>query len=221
MLKFDFQSQLPDPTQIALQRVVDGLPQNLRFDKAQREEILKEDKEGRAKEREKHTMADFRIEVMFGSNRSSRKICNAKIRIWESGKRLTGDGDVSMHFCPHSDCVKPFSAEYFSGDYVTCPHCKRSGLREHTVTALGPFRREMWEVRALIIQLFHTLRTNTDIVCLWWKSDIRDLVDAGHQDVYREFEMKDYERVVWPHWRIMNDLSNGADFDSLLRAFIG
>jgi hypothetical protein len=222
MIKLSFDNNLPDTKSLGLQRVVDELPKDLRFSKEQRERILEEEREGRHKEKKRHEMADFRIEVLFGSNRSSRKICNAKIRVWESGKRLTGDGDVSMHFCANPHCVKPFSAEYFTGDWVTCPHCHKTCLREQTVTALGPFRREMWEVRALIIQLFETLRANVDIVSVWWKDDIRILDGAKHMDQYKEFELKDYERVVYPHWRIIDDITRGdASFDSLLRAFLG
>lgn len=210
---------IPDVTH--LKRLLNELPQDLRFDKEAREKILQEDKEVRRKEKDKHPMADFRIEIMFGSTRSSQKATSAKIRVWESAKRLTGDGDVSMHFCANSNCIKPFSAEYFTGDFVTCPHCHKTCLRENTVTALGPFRRDMWEVRSVVAQLFYTLRGNADIVCVWFKRDIRLLENAQHMDQFHEFEVKDYERVVYPYWRILQDTMHNQSLDVQLRGLLG
>jgi len=208
-------------TKKALQKVVDGLPKDLRFSREQRDRILKEDSDSRAADKAKHKMAPFRIEITFGSTRSTRHVTHAKIRVWESGKRLSGEGDVSMHFCAHPQCYKPFSAQYFSGDIVNCPHCMKTCLRENTVTALGPFRREMWEIRSLIIQLMQCLKGECDIVSLWHKRDIRILSEAQHMDEFREFEMREYERVVYPWWRIIEDTMHGQDIDKRLKEFLG
>jgi hypothetical protein len=93
--------------------------------------------------------AKYKIEILFGSNRSVllHKPSKGVITIWESGKRFHGGGDEKMYWCgwnadwkhtPHDKvCGKPIETRHFGFHHVVCPHCQREcflepdGLRRH------------------------------------------------------------------------------------------
>jgi len=54
-------------------------------------------------QRSEKKVARFKIEVMFGKNRTTNGPNTYAIRVFESGKKLHGGGDVQMPFCSEVD----------------------------------------------------------------------------------------------------------------------
>lgn len=186
----------------------------------QREKILAEDKEKRQKLKEAHKMAPFRIEVQFGSTRSSKGESDGLIRVWESAKKLTGDGDVTMHFCGNPNCHLPFSAQQFSGDVVTCPHCFQTFARDDCPAGLGPFRRSVPEIALLLERMFMLFKGRCDIVCVWGRSDIRQLVTTSTMETYYEDKVENWTRLVYPYYNIIKDTMHGQSISNRIREFL-
>lgn len=81
-------------------------------------EVAKRDQEDKSK---------YKIEVMFGKQRSSLayRPSPCALIIWESGRRLHGGGDQKMYWCGYPDCAKPLSSDNFGYMHAVCPICKR------------------------------------------------------------------------------------------------
>lgn len=204
-----------------LEEVQKDLPSNLHFDKAQRERILSDVSKENADHRERHKMAPFRIQIQFGSKRRTIGLVEAKIRVFESGKKLHGDNDVSMHFCGSESCHTPFTAQYFTGDLVTCPHCFETFARDECPAALGPFRQDMQSIRRMVAQIFYALKGQADIFVLWVKRDIRKLQGTNNMDHMGEHEDLFWEKTVYPYWRVLDDTSNGQSLELQLKNLLG
>lgn len=207
----------------ALAEVRKDLPKDLWKTPEKREEVLNEAFEKHKEEKARHKMASYRIEVQFGSKRNTRSFNEANIRVWESAKRLSGQGDVSLHFCASPSCVKPFSARHMTGDVVVCPHCFGSFYRDNCGSQLGPFRQDMLAIRQTVVQLFYTLKGDADIVVKWLKKNPAKAMGETVRSIEQIeiFMEKEYERVVYPYWRILDDTAHGSALIDVLKELMG
>lgn len=192
------------------------------FSEEVRERVLEEDRILHHKEKDRHKMSRYRIEIQFGSKRSARKRSPANIRVWESAQSLEGKGDVSMHFCGNEKCMKPFSGKSFSGGVIVCPHCMGAFNKDDCGSQLGPFVRDMEEICVVVAQLFHALKGDADIVVKWIKMPSKKAIGdiTYSMDQVDEHVQRHWDRAVYPYWRLIDDLAAGADMMVLLRAFL-
>jgi len=58
------------------------------------------------------TVAKFKIEVMFGRGRTTQGPNAYAIRVFESGRALSGEGDVQIPFCSEVDAGHPSVGKY-------------------------------------------------------------------------------------------------------------
>lgn len=188
-------------------------------------------------------MAPFRIEVHLGSRRHVHKMAGILI-LWESGKRLEGEGDDLMFFCGHEECRMPISSGLLSDYHVDCPHCKLPSFRSPDMKKrfakvaglAGGQKEDLRKIPCLRPQIFFEnappkaigvmvadqfvkLGRSADVMVHFSPRDIRsngltDVQVVDHYDKARAARPKN--KVVYPHYRIIRDLSNGVTLESMV-----
>lgn len=198
------------------------LPTSLHLEEQQQDKILAEDRERQRKEDETHKMAEHRIEVQYGTDRSSVHPCTTKVRVWRSGKSLGGEGDVSMIWCNNQKCLVPFDSGVVDELGVVCPHCFQKTPPDAISSSLL-FKKTLRETSVLVAQLFYLLRGDCDVVVKYMKRSIQSIETSKemHQDDVLLFREKYYERAVYPYWRILTDTIHGQSLVKRLEDFLG
>lgn len=184
-----------------------------------RENILNEQEDERAKHKERHALANFRIELTFGSNRSVTKPCSCLVRVWKISKDLTGHGDSTLMFCGGKTCFKPFNPMLLEDGYVVCPSCLTRYDQDECTSTLEIPSISMLELALFCSKLFLSLKGDCDVVVQWHKVSAKN-ADTRHMDGLRTHHQT-RERVVYPYWRILDDTKHGQSIVERFLAFFG
>jgi len=167
--------------------------------------------------------AGYKIEITFGPSRTIHGPNTVAISIWESGKRLDGDGDDQMYWCRDVEqnsnlgCGKPIPSGAIHAGVAICPSCQMA-IRADKLTSQQFHRISTQNLAAKIEALFHDLKDNADIYCKYHPTDIR------YQAVLKE---KGFEKARWlrglfiyPLKNIIKDTAAGATLASRFKAFL-
>ncbi len=184
-------------------------------------------------ETRKDGTAPFMIEVHIGQRSSIAKMSGA-VLCWESGRRLSGDGNELMFYCGYKDCQKSIRTAFFDRYHVECPHCHRTSFRSpvdrqyilQNKSLSDGQRRDLSKlpiifdsmmfkdcsptfVAKLVGREWRKLARNADIAAVFHKLDIRNydvpLVQVG-EHYGKARKARDNNMVVYPLARIFRDL---------------
>lgn len=178
--------------------------------------------------------APFRLEIHLGARRSISSM-DGILMAFQSGRRLSGDGDDMMFWCGHPDCRQPIKGDFLQAASVDCPFCNGSSFRskEHKSAVIAhkgltagqrqdlakmPVLVPSWQftkthprkVAQLIVREWIRFARQADIAVIFSPHDIRTtgvsaLILPDHLGKARR--ARDARNVVYPLSRIFKDLS--------------
>lgn len=194
------------------------------------------------------TMAPFRIEIHLGRRRTLTN-ATGRMLLFESGKRLDGDGDDLMYWCGYVDCRQPIKSDFFQEFHADCPSCKRTNFRApdmktRFISAKGLTPGQKSDLRKLpvlcsefgfvkmttqalaakVSDEFNKLGRCADVMLHFHPRDIRnygltDVQVVDHYDAARAASTKN--KVVYPLYRIIRDLSvPGVSFEKQIEKML-
>lgn len=175
-------------------------------------------------------IAKYKLEVMFGSQRSNMAPTPGALSFWESGAKLHGGGDTKVYLCPgksvgKSECEGIIPDASTGYGFLVCPVCNTVwNGPEVTGEILARLTMQNWAV--LIHKYFVKFGHNADIYVRHSKEDLHNKVPL-EQERNLGGELLDKARsrrvkYIYPLKNIIRDTSNGADlltqFYKLLKA---
>lgn len=187
--------------------------------------------------------AGHKIQVNFGPGRSATKDFKALITLWESGKFFHGGGDGQMYSCidhrvfnnnptvaPSAlplmrrlakertswGCGHPITGADIRGPVAKCPGCKNL-IQIQFLTGQMPFNGSAVELAELVTILFHKLRDDADIYCKYDRTDIRYETQKARDGAEKAHQLRGL--FIYPLFRILKDVGDGASLEGRFRAF--
>jgi len=170
-------------------------------------------------------IADHKIEVNFGRERSSSGHFPGSIIIFKSGSALSGGGDEPLFPCPDDHCPGFIPPALVSSmlRIAVCPKCQRQ-WRQDELYEMRLFRlpAQLWA--NVVARYFIRLGSNADIYLKTHPADIR-VKTREELERYRGGSTINAARakrvsVIYSLHNIYKDLKHGADLESRLRAFL-
>jgi hypothetical protein len=212
----------------------------LRYDDVREGEIILtgEEKERYAKQmtalakllEDKTVKAKFKIEIMFGKQRSMSNPTPGVMSFWGSGTKLHGGGDEKLYLCPgarlkKNTCEALLLDRYNSGQGIVCPTCGTVWKHEDVIGELF-FNMPMRKWADVIYKYYRLCEYNADIYLKHHTSDIRSVslnqaakaTWQGTKALERVREKR--ARHIYPLRNIIKDTSAGADLLSRFYAFL-
>lgn len=175
-------------------------------------------------------LAKYKLEVMFGEERSMHKPFPGVVTWWESGNKLHGGGDSKMYICAGkeragTDC-EGFIPDTCNGlNFIVCPHCK-SLWRGEEIYGEVFYRLSMQRWADVLLSWFLKLGLNSDIRIKYARDDIRRAV-LHEQEKKMQGELlekaRSFERrsvSIYSLANIIKDTSAGAGLHQRILAFL-
>lgn len=175
-------------------------------------------------------LAKYKLEVMFGEDRSVHKPFSGVVTWWESGNKLHGGGDSKMYLCPRKeragmDC-NGFLPDSCNGlNFIVCPKCK-SLWRSEEVFGEVFYRLSMKKWSDVLLSWFLKLELNADIRIKYARDDIRRAV-IHEQERKLQGELltkaRSFERrstSIYSLANIIKDTNAGAGLHARILAFV-
>lgn len=177
-------------------------------------------------------VAKYKIEVVFGKERSTWKPCAGAISFYVSGSKLNGGGDEKLYLCPRPDCggiippLRRFVKQTKDGRaiaHVPCPHCgvmwPENDLIGEIFCRLAP---KDWALA--ILRLFAKFEHNADIYVKYHPTDIRAKTamevarPRGGEEMNKARKQRGLH--IYPLKNIIKDTGAGAQLYDRILAFI-
>lgn len=182
--------------------------------------------------------ADFKIQIWFRSDRSTKKPIAYTLSFWESGKRLHGGGDEMMFVCrrhAQSPKLKPFDLAMSKSKsvrgcdglipgglaqetgFVMCPHCHAT----HKLDQIGDsifYRTTIDQAATIIANWWRKIGNNADLYAKYNPQDPRSVMMAQNYDYRTAREKKGL--TIYPLQSILKDTLNGSTLESRVKAFL-
>jgi hypothetical protein len=171
--------------------------------------------------------AKYKIELMFGDERSMLKPIPGIVSFWESGSKLHGGGDAKIYFCPgkhlkRSSCEEPIPFAFNAYGHLVCPACRTTWKGEEVIgEVIGRHTVKDWA--SLLYTYFRRLEHNCDIYLKHAPNDIRSLArQEQEKQLNGELLQKGRKRAlhIYPLRNIIKDTSAGADVLGRFYAFL-
>jgi len=179
---------------------------------------------------DKEVKAKFKIEILFGKQRSTSNPTPGVMSFWGSGAKLHGGGDDKLYLCPGSrlgknQCQALLLDQYNNSQGIVCPACGTMWRHEDVIGELF-FNLPMRKWAEVIYRYYRLCDYNADIYLKHAKEDIRSIslaqVDKatwkGSQALERTRARR--ARHIYPLRNIIKDTSAGADLLSRFYAFL-
>lgn len=175
--------------------------------------------------------ARYRLELLFGEERSRERPVLGAVTFWESGSQLHGGGDGRIYLCPgkrlkKNDCTAPIPFAVASRGVFACPKCKEvweSGRDRALVIGEVLGRHTMQQWATVLLHYFRILDHHCDVTLKFSPTDIRSkaLVEQ-RRDRGGELLAKARRRAkaVYPLKNIIKDMNAGADPYRRMFAFV-
>lgn len=175
-------------------------------------------------------LAKYKLELMFGPNRSAAGPTIGILSFWESGAKLHGGGDTKLYMCGGKPSGKN-ECEAFIPDastgygFLVCPECG-SVWKGPEVTGEIIANLTMQNWAHVVHKYFVRLGHNADIYVRHAKEELRKKAQL-EQEFDKGGELLDRARskrvkYIYPLKNIIRDTANGADlltqFYKLLKA---
>lgn len=184
-----------------------------------------------------HKPAKYKIEVHFNRGRTTSGPNTAALTIFESGKRLNGDGDEMVYICSQRDrglalnmpgqadrnvvrgyegCGKVIPGENIRGGVAICACEKRRMMSSEELTSTLLVHLTTERLAALVTDLFRRLEDNADIYVKYHPTDLR----ARALNNPSEMDKGRMSRglTIYPLANIIKDTSNGASVEARFKA---
>lgn len=178
----------------------------------------------------KDVFAKYKIQLMFGSNRSRNNPIKGLITWWRSNLAFHGGGDISIYMCPgkklgESDCDKFMLVEAHDGEIIHCHSCGTTWRSDVCIDAqYACLSLDKWA--DLLVFYFKEFESNADIVLKYAPDDIRsmtrkDIEGKKYGELLDSARVKrERARAVYPLRNIMKDVSTGASLRARIYSFL-
>lgn len=170
-------------------------------------------------------IATHKIEVSFGKDRSTSGHFPGSIVIFRSGSAFDGGGDEPLFPCPNGQCPGFIPPNLVSSmlQIAVCPRC-RLQWKQSELYEMRLFRLTAQAWARVLSRYFIRLGSDADIYMKTHPLDIRVRTE-NERSRYRGGATIDAARakrvrVIYSLHSIYKDLSNGADLEGRLRAFL-
>lgn len=184
-----------------------------------------------------HVPAKYKIEVHFNKNRTTAGPNTAAVSVFESGKRLNGDGDEMVYICSQRDrglalnapghadrqlvrgyegCGKIIPGENIRSGVAICACEKRNMIASEELTSTLLVHLTTERLAALVTDLFRRVDSNADIYVKYHPTDLRAraLNNPSNLDSGRMSR----GLTIYPLANIIKDTSNGASVELRFKA---
>lgn len=172
--------------------------------------------------------ARYKLEVMFGKERSLVNPTSGMVSFWESGKMLHGGGDSKLYICPQKSRGEgtchawiPDSSHMPGG--IVCGYCGSMWKGPELIGEIFA-RLTMQNWTKVLLKYFLRMDMNADIRI---KYPVQVLHKVTEQETLRDrggelLEKARTERVsvVYPLSRIIKDTSSGATLEDCIKKFL-
>jgi hypothetical protein len=175
--------------------------------------------------------AKYKIELLFGEERSIHRPVLGGVTFWEHGSQLGGGGDARLYLCPgkrlgRNGCTHPIPFDIASQGKLLCPKCRTLWQTPEECKAiigevLGRHTLQQWA--SVLLYYFRVLGQNCDFYVKYAVGDIRAQALLEQQrDRGGELLGKIRRRstAAYPLYNIIKDMSAGADPYRRIFAFL-
>ncbi len=191
---------------------------------------------------DKETHGLYKIEFMFGPDRSTTKEFNACMTFYHSARHFHGGGDGGILLCLNGHAMKdlskrdsylfyrdvlqgkvggngcglPLLDQDIGGGAAFCRNCNRAVNALALVGQLY-FRGTVQELANVTAEIFRRgFNSDADIACKYDLTDIRVVSMTHELGAERAHELRG--RLVYPLGRILKDISTGATLEGRFKA---
>ncbi len=173
--------------------------------------------------------ANYKIEVIFGDDRSISKPFGGMVSIWTNGGFMHGGGDEAVYLCaneiePSKFCAEPIRLAFISKTFAICPRCKTvvdpkelAGQIYYKLTVQG------WV--EVLVRAFKRLECSADIRIGHFQGDIRRATleeqtkDHRGEKIHKVYNAQKF--ATYPLRNIVKDTSSSSStLQSRVRAFL-
>lgn len=170
-------------------------------------------------------IATYKIEVNFGKDRSTSGHFPGSIIVFRSGSAFDGGGDEPLFPCPDDRCPGFIPPNLVSSmlRLAVCPKCRRQ-FKQSELYEMKLFRLTAQDWAKVLARYFIRLGSDADI---YMKTHPIDIRVRTHNELARfrggstiNAARAKRVRVLYSLHSIYKDLSNGAELESRLRAFL-
>lgn len=165
--------------------------------------------------------AKYKIEVIFGENRTLQGPNIITLKLWESGRRLNGGGDDLAFWCMNEKgtqgCGKIITSDHIKNGIGFCPHCKMGVNARLLVDG----RVGVWATKNLSVileKLFRELDSSADIYVKYHKKDPRFIAMMKADGPETAKRLKGMH--IYPLKNILKDTANGSSLSNRFNAFL-
>jgi hypothetical protein len=184
-----------------------------------------------------HVPARYKIEVQFGKGRTTTGPNPCAVTIFESGRRLNGEGDELVYLCAERDkglalnmvgvqdralergqygCGKVIPCENIRGGVAICGCEQRRMIASENLTSTLLVNHTTDQLAALVADLFRKLGDDADIYVKYHPQDIRSLAQTQGNEL-NEARMK-RALTIYPLANIIRETLGGATLESRFKA---
>jgi hypothetical protein len=179
---------------------------------------------------DKTVKAKFKLEIMFGKQRSTSMPTPGVLSFWGSGAKLHGGGDDKLYLCPGADlkqngCRVLLLDSYNTSQGIVCPTCGTIWRHEEVIGELF-FNLPMRKWAEVIYKYYRLCDYNADIYLKHARDDIRSISMAQvDKTTWKGSQVLENTRArrarhIYPLRNIIKDTSAGADLLSRFYAFL-
>ena len=171
--------------------------------------------------------AKYKLELLFGDERSMMKPVPGIISFWESGSQLHGGGDAKVYLCPgklkkKNECEAVIPFEFNAYGHLVCPACQTTWKGEDVIgEVIGRHGMKQWA--ELLYRYFLKFGNNCDIYLKHAPTDIRSMARTEQErQKGGELLVRARKRAlhIYPLRNIIKDTSAGADVLGRLYSFL-
>lgn len=179
---------------------------------------------------DKEVKARYKLEIMFGKQRSTASPTPGVLSFWASGAKLHGGGDDKLYLCPGSrlgknHCQALLLDSYNNSMGIVCPACGNIWKHEDVIGELF-FNLPMRKWAEVIYRYYRLCEYNADIYLKHAREDIRSVslaqTDKATWQGTKALANTRARRAkhIYPLRHIITDTSAGADLLSRFYAFL-
>ncbi len=197
-------------------------------------QVIKDKLKELGKIRADEVIAQYKLEVMFGTRHTVRGLAYGVLTIWENGTKLHGGGDSSLYVCPgkytkrnECDAIIPDNAMGLS--VVVCPKCAVMWKREELFSEQF-FRLPIQRWADVLLYWFVKTGMDADIRLKYsYKHKNLDIRGAAGHEQERQMKgdllgkIRDTQHRVariYPLKNIIQDTAAGADLYTRILSFV-
>ena len=172
----------------------------------------------------------YRVEVFFGTSRSTWKPTFGIVSFWAAGARLSGEGDAKLYLCPgerlgKSACENIIPEAGMMHGKIFCPSCNQVWTQEEVIGEVM-YRLTMQNWTHVVLGHFRKLGCNADITLKFSPHELRRATEKEQEKDFRG-DLMDAVRIkriqqgaIYPLRNIIKDTTAGADLYNRIHTFL-